>query len=291
MNKRTCSIEDCGRVFSGHNLCSMHLRRLKKHGTTDKIIPVRDATCAVEDCEGGLYGHGWCQKHWRRWRKYGTPELPKRELIKDSPCSVEGCSKMNFAARLCSAHWTRKYRHGDPEARLRGEVRDGKRICSQCGIDTPLEKMGRKGADSWCLACTASYHYGRQPYKPKVTGVGSCLACGQPFPTNKKKRLHCSSECAEATIHSRNWKHLQRRRARLKGATTESFSRLEIFERDNWMCGLCGESIDPQAKLPNQMSASVDHIIPIAGGGSHERANVQAAHLRCNVLKGDRMPT
>jgi 5-methylcytosine-specific restriction endonuclease McrA len=37
------------------------------------------------------------------------------------------------------------------------------------------------------------------------------------------------------------------------------------------------------------MSASVDHIIPLVLGGEHSMANVQAAHLVCNLRKGDRL--
>jgi 5-methylcytosine-specific restriction endonuclease McrA len=247
-------------------------------------------TCSIEECEGARYGHGWFQKHWKRWRKYGSTELPQRSLIKDSPCTVEGCEKRNFSSRLCSTHYTRKYRHGDPNARLRGEIRDGKRICTSCNEDTPIEKMGRGGQDSWCKRCNARHRLGKQPYAAQVTHVAACLSCGKTFLANKKKRLHCSGVCADNTANMRNWKHLQNRRARLRGATIESFGRKEIFERDGWICGICADPIDPDLKLPNTMSASVDHIIPIARGGAHERANVQAAHLKCNVIKGDKMP-
>lgn len=54
-------------------------------------------------------------------------------------------------------------------------------------------------------------------------------------------------------------------------------------------CGLCGEPIDPDATWPDPAMASVDHIVPVSRGGKHERANVQAAHLGCNVHKGAAM--
>jgi 5-methylcytosine-specific restriction endonuclease McrA len=126
-------------------------------------------------------------------------------------------------------------------------------------------------------------------YKPKTIGTRPCDYCGQEFGYNKKKNLHCSPECSAATINKRNWKHLQARRARLKEAYVESFHAKEIYERDNWTCGICDEPIDPASKLPDRMSASIDHIIPISKGGTHERANVQAAHLHCNVSKGAKL--
>ena len=39
------------------------------------------------------------------------------------------------------------------------------------------------------------------------------------------------------------------------------------------------------------MSATLDHVIPLAKGGAHARANVRCAHLICNLRKGDRIHT
>lgn len=78
------------------------------------------------------------------------------------------------------------------------------------------------------------------------------------------------------------------RRVRIGSGTVERFAALEIFERDDWMCGLCREAIDPSLKWPEPLSASLDHVLPIAAGGEHTRANTQAAHLICNVRKGAR---
>ncbi|MEV6398476.1 HNH endonuclease [Streptomyces sp. NPDC051907] len=37
------------------------------------------------------------------------------------------------------------------------------------------------------------------------------------------------------------------------------------------------------------MSASLDHIIPLARQGDHTRINVQLAHLLCNLRKSDKL--
>ncbi|WP_394334327.1 HNH endonuclease [Mycobacteroides abscessus] len=52
------------------------------------------------------------------------------------------------------------------------------------------------------------------------------------------------------------------------------------------MCGLCGKRVIRELTYPDPMSASIDHIIPMSAGGPHEPANVQCAHLACNMLKG-----
>ncbi|MFJ9633822.1 HNH endonuclease [Streptomyces sp. NPDC101175] len=72
-------------------------------------------------------------------------------------------------------------------------------------------------------------------------------------------------------------------------ATAEAFTSIEVYERDDWQCGLCRRPVDPGLAWPHPMSASVDHILPLSQGGSHMLANVQCAHLSCNCAKGDQV--
>jgi 5-methylcytosine-specific restriction endonuclease McrA len=76
------------------------------------------------------------------------------------------------------------------------------------------------------------------------------------------------------------------RRVRLGDATIESFDPREVYNRDGWVCGLCGEPVDSQIKFPDPMCSSLDHVIPLVAGGEHSRANTQLAHWYCNVRKG-----
>ena len=81
----------------------------------------------------------------------------------------------------------------------------------------------------------------------------------------------------------------QRRRAIKLGATVKNFKSVEVFERDGWICGLCGESVDSSLSWPHPQSASLDHVLPLSRGGPHSKANSQLAHLSCNVIKGARI--
>lgn len=78
------------------------------------------------------------------------------------------------------------------------------------------------------------------------------------------------------------------RRVRMADGPAERFSPVEVFDRDGWRCGLCGETIDSQLRWPDPWSASLDHVLPLAAGGQHTRHNTQAAHLQCNIRKGAR---
>lgn len=73
------------------------------------------------------------------------------------------------------------------------------------------------------------------------------------------------------------------------GAVVEKFSSAEVFERDGWVCGICDEAIERELSHPDPRSCSLDHIIPLSLGGEHSQANTRAAHLDCNVRRGNRM--
>lgn len=283
-----CSIDGCSRPRYAQLVCSMHRRRFRKTGSYDLATRITK-TCSAVDCERPVYGRGYCQMHWKRWRKYGAEVAPERTLLRDGGCRVEGCGNKHRAGGFCGPHYDRLRRTGWATPRKRGEVVDGKRICAICKVDTPLEEMSRS-ALSYCRKCVNIAARNRPSnYVPKTLGLKRCEWCNELFPYNAKQRLHCSAACADKTVNRRNWKHLQARRARIKELFVESFSREEILERDNWICGICAEPINPDLKLPDMRSASIDHIIPVSKGGFHERANVQAAHLRCNVVKGARI--
>lgn len=51
-----------------------------------------------------------------------------------------------------------------------------------------------------------------------------------------------------------------------------------IFKRDNYQCKSCG-------KTAQQIQLNVDHIIPLAQGGSNDISNLQTLCKLCNQRK------
>lgn len=41
--------------------------------------------------------------------------------------------------------------------------------------------------------------------------------------------------------------------------------------------------------MPDRLAPTLDHIIPLAAGGTHEPSNCQCAHFSCNSAKGARV--
>jgi len=78
----------------------------------------------------------------------------------------------------------------------------------------------------------------------------------------------------------------QRRRARLRGVSSEPYALSDITERDGWDCHLCGTPVDPLCGWPDRQCASIDHVVPISKGGPDVLANVRLAHWYCNTIRG-----
>jgi len=75
-------------------------------------------------------------------------------------------------------------------------------------------------------------------------------------------------------------------RRRLVKRRGEKFSNEEIWERDNYICQLCGLPMAMcELRGVYPLAPTIDHITPISLGGPHTRANVQSAHAYCNSMK------
>lgn len=55
-------------------------------------------------------------------------------------------------------------------------------------------------------------------------------------------------------------------------------------------CGICRQPINYELPQYHPESFEVDHIVPIARGGTKTLDNCQPTHRRCNRAKSDRLP-
>lgn len=110
--------------------------------------------------------------------------------------------------------------------------------------------------------------------------------CEQHGKRHYNQRSRANGRRKEAwTDARRNAYHRRRTLKRTNAGDPVVFN--DIAARDHWRCGICHQRIKPTTKWPDPLSPSLDHILPLNAGGSHDPANVRIAHLICNTRRSD----
>lgn len=65
-------------------------------------------------------------------------------------------------------------------------------------------------------------------------------------------------------------------------STTQRDRDRNAIRRTKPPCGICGGEIDYTLKSPDPGSFEVDHVLPLARGGTDTLDNKQASHRACN---------
>lgn len=118
--------------------------------------------------------------------------------------------------------------------------------------------------------------------KARMFVQGNCIRCDTAFCVQATgAAFYCSTKCLRADGKAK-------RRALQRNAYVAHVYRARIFKRDNWTCQLCNTETDRDQVAPHPKAPVIDHIVPLAKGGTHEPANVQCAHFMCNSIKSDR---
>lgn len=126
----------------------------------------------------------------------------------------------------------------------------------------------------------------------KAPSSVDCRTCGSAFkPTYTGGGLgsYCSEPCRQVAFNAGRRVERAKRKAVVRGATVESIDPLRVFERDRWMCQLCGVKTPRTKRGTYEPDApELDHILPLSVGGAHAYINVQCACRRCNNTKSNR---
>lgn len=211
-------------------------------------------------CGANAVGRDECEK-CRSRRRFGF-----------TPCAVILCDRYS-KERHCRVH--------RPTARP-AQCRVIWRSC-RCG----KQFVWRKGR----IHCAPVLSKRGWAYPSSYKSVGprqrQCDVCGSWFlgHGNADYCLPCRKEIERAGRRAAK----DRRRARLRGVRVGApVWRSRIYQRDGWQCQLCGKAVLRNEKVPHPLAPTLDHIIPLARGGTHEPNNVQLAHFICNSRKSDR---
>lgn len=213
------------------------------------------------------------------------------ERQRTKTCTEPGCDKPYRAKGYCGSHYNQQFRTADD--RLQAVP------CTVCGTACMKDKRDYAKRQPVCSdMCRTFLRHGHWPFRllsqkpkpprPKVVkpppfdhAPRQCEWCGATYVPRKRTSRFCSRNCT--------WSEKAKgRRAKVRGAHVAPVNRIAIFERDRWRCKLCGKPVARTRQAPHPKAPVLDHILPLAQGGTHEPANVQLAHFICNSIKGDR---
>jgi 5-methylcytosine-specific restriction endonuclease McrA len=157
-----------------------------------------------------------------------------------------------------------------------------KRICFDCLKKRAWAKEKRKAQ----RRATRPWLFG--PPKPVVESLlRRCSKCKRTKPrgnfyrywSTEKGRFRRRSWCLECEKGPKAAR-MARRKFLERGWYTGEDVQRKISEQRG-MCGICFKPLLPDFH--------VDHIVPIARGGSNTAGNIQVVHAKCNLRKGAKL--
>ncbi len=199
---------------------------------------------------------------------------------------------------------------GGPCARRLRRINDGSLVRNLIRASIVIVRVDRRhceGCGRKHTAPTRAGSYCSEACKPTRVWESSRLSCKRcmgSFLQIVKRQVHCSDHCRAEAARATARKMRQspsgraakqaykaRRRAR-EQIKCESFDPIAIFKRDGWTCQICMEPTPRKLRgTYDDHAPELDHVVPLAKGGSHTRDNVQCACRQCNALKSDKMPS
>lgn len=149
-------------------------------------------------------------------------------------------------------------------------------------------------------ALTCSKRCSDEYYDKNVRGqFNTCKGCNRRYMVTEGLLYYCSNECLELhkTIDDR--KTNKEKRFALNGEPDWTITLAGLSKRDNNICHICDEEVDwndyyidnKGTYICGNKYPSIDHVVPIALGGKHQKDNVRLAHRVCNSKKGMRIIT
>jgi hypothetical protein len=312
-----CIEVDCDEPIAAESLCRNHYERLKYRRKREAEVAARLPRFCVEcggeippeanalrklcsvGCQSSAVVKSDAYKRAQEQRKQRRREDPEyrievlRSLRKYERtcewCGADYLGRKSRAVRFCSIQchngyhnslrspvaspWSPKWpdviRRNDGLDALNAAARWKSSQVAVIRRNVPLETMKR------------AMVYAERDRRVRFVGV-SCRGCGEVFLWDYRvggvAAVWCSTRCSVRPAR-------ERRRARKRDAYVEDVYRAQVFARDRYRCQICNGRLAMKQVVPHPKAPTMDHIIPLAVGGTHEMKNVQAAHFWCNANK------
>lgn len=159
--------------------------------------------------------------------------------------------------------------------------RVNKKVCKYCNSKIV------KNPDDICRNC------------PTVFSFAKCFVCKKEFSIPKIINRYdivktCGVICRSAynnQLPARSKKEYNRGHSQNRSRKIRAGDKIDPFlvgELFGWICIICDKSIDPTLKHPNEMCATLEHVIPLSKReGTHTWQNAALAHGKCNNDKNN----
>lgn len=147
------------------------------------------------------------------------------------------------------------------------------RACERCGVMFQPNVWNQKRCSSRCTVNAAKDRSTIRKRGGVLPLAAPCTICGSQFKPYSVVSRYCSKRCRSRAKDAHRRYRVQSKRA-------------AVIERDGGICQLCSNPVDMALPYPHPKAATLDHIVPVSAGGSHDLSNLQLAHMDCNAGKG-----
>ena len=164
---------------------------------------------------------------------------------------------------------------------------DEPRNCKQCG--SSYQPKSRRPSWFCSRLCKDASRKERNIAEREASKPDrKCLWCSAAMPKNMRiDASYCSDTCNNAAHQAMR---KLAKRAGVPKNERHKVLRTELQTRDGSDCHLCGYTLNLTTKHPDPRYASIDHVTPLALGGTNDLANLRLACLECNLKKGATLP-
>ena len=172
----------------------------------------------------------------------------------------------------------------------------GEGACSECGAPKRRPKPG-PCRDCWrlahskpaqiCVLCECEYVPKQAPRRDRPQPQRFCSKSCKTAWQNGARPPYERHSVVGLARKRRNDRIRRQRHAE----TWDGVTNAEILERDGWRCRIPGckrRPIRKDLKYPHLRGKSIDHIVPLSLGGDDTAVNKRAAHLGCNMARGNK---
>lgn len=246
-----------------------------------------------------------------KWRYCSAPAC--QSVQKDAawranpPCSVEGCERGTIARGYCPSHYSTEYRiprfgyaKRKPQPRtcpcgevvysIQGKAKYCSDVCRYAWRD--VVRSESKDVVLWepplRIPVVREPRVTVLPPKQSRRFGCTCVICGISFVADGM-HITCSPECSKANKRETVKRNTRKYRRRHGKFAIEPSVRWSIYERDGWVCQLCGGEVSRVYDRHDPMSPTLDHVVPrsLQLVQDHSPENLRLAHALCNSKRSN----